>query len=196
MKDISAISRKSGPVLVRTIIAGTTLACFLMGTTVGTAFAQSAKPAAASSALEPVTGPPVLKVEGAVPTPLALTLDDLAKLPRQTYTTTADGSTVTYEGVLLYDILIKAGWKFGHEMTGKPMASYLLVTARDGYQVVFALAEIDPQFAGAKVIVADKKDGLPLTGPEQPFHIFAPQDKMRARSVYSAIKVEVVRLRQ
>jgi DMSO/TMAO reductase YedYZ molybdopterin-dependent catalytic subunit len=146
------------------------------------------------AALDPVTGPAVLKVQGAVPAPLALTLDELAKMPRQTYSTTVDGTTVTYEGVLLYDILVKAGWQFGHGMTGKPMASYLLATARDGYQVVFALPEIDPQFAGAKVIVADKKDGVPLSGPEQPFRMIAPQDKMRARSIFSLVKIEVVRL--
>jgi hypothetical protein len=47
-----------------------------------------------------------LKVEGAVATPLTLTAEDLAKMPRATATLTADGTTVTYEGVLLYDILV------------------------------------------------------------------------------------------
>lgn len=139
---------------------------------------------------------PVLTVAGAVPTPLSLTAEDLDKMPRATATLTADGGASTYEGVLLYDILVKAGWQFGRAMTGKPMASYLLATGKDGYQVVFALAEIDPQFSGAKVIIADKVDGAALPGREQPFRIVAPEDKMHARSIYSLVKLEVVRLRQ
>jgi DMSO/TMAO reductase YedYZ molybdopterin-dependent catalytic subunit len=138
----------------------------------------------------------VLKVEGAVTTPLSLTAEDLDKMPRATATLTADGNTTTYEGVLLYDILVKAGWQFGRGMTGKGMASYLIATGKDGYQVVFALPELDPMFAGSKVIIADKADGAPLPGPQQPFRIVAPQDKMHARSIYSLVKIEVVRLRQ
>jgi hypothetical protein len=137
--------------------------------------------------------PAALQVAG--PTPLSLTAADLAKMPRATATLTADGNTTTYEGVLLYDILVKAGVPFGRAMTGKPMASYLIATAKDGYQVVFALAEIDPMFSGAKVLIADKADGAPLPAPEQPFRIVAPEDKMHARSIYSLVKLEVVRLR-
>jgi len=139
--------------------------------------------------------PAVLKVEGAVTTPLSLTQADLAQFPRASATLTQDGGTVTYEGVLLYDILVKAGVPFGQAMTGKSMASYLLASARDGYQVVFALPEVDPQFAGAKIIVADKVDGAPLPNREGPFRIVAPEDKMHARSIYSLVKLEVVRLR-
>ena len=138
---------------------------------------------------------PVLTVAGAVTTPLALTADDLAKMPRATATLTADGATSNYEGVLLYDILVKAGWQFGRAMTGKPMASYLIATAKDGYQVVFALPEVDPQFSGARVIIADKVNGASLPAREQPFRIVTPQDKMHARSIYSLVKLEVVRLR-
>jgi len=92
----------------------------------------------------------VLKVEGAVPTPLALTADDLAKMPQATAAITSDGNTSTYNGVLLYDILVRAGWKFGREMTGKPMASYLIATAKDGYQVVFALWRSIRSFPGQR----------------------------------------------
>jgi len=150
----------------------------------------------AARAQDAVVTPTVLKVEGAVATPLSLTAADLDKMPRATATLTADGTTTTYEGVLLCDILVKAGWQFGRGMTGKGMASYVLATGKDGYQVVFALAEIDPMFAGAKVIVADKADGAVLPSRELPFRVVAPEDKMHARSIYSLVKLEVVRLRQ
>jgi DMSO/TMAO reductase YedYZ molybdopterin-dependent catalytic subunit len=154
-----------------------------------------AKSTTVYAAPDTVAVPAVLQVEGAVATPLSLTTEDLAKMPRATAQLTADGTTSTYEGVLLYDILVKAGWQFGHGMTGKPMASYLIATGKDGYQVVFALPEIDPQFSGAKVIIADKADGAALPAREQPFRIVAPEDKMHARSIYSLVKLEVVRLR-
>jgi hypothetical protein len=67
------------------------------------------------------------------------------------------GQNFEYQGVLLYDILMQAGVPFGKAMTGKPMASYLLATATDGYQVVFALPEVDPAFIGSKIIVADRR---------------------------------------
>lgn len=135
-------------------------------------------------------------IAGDVSTPLQISAADLAVLPREKATLEHDGQTATYEGVLLYDLLVKAGVPFGRAMTGKPMASYLLLTARDGYQVVFALPELDPKFEGAKVLLADKRDGGPLPTTEQPLRIVAPQDKMHARSIYSVIKAEVVRLRK
>ena len=146
-------------------------------------------------AQDAVAVPTVLRVEGAVATPLSLTAADLDKMPRATATLTADGTTTAYEGVLLYDILVKAGWQFGRGMTGKGMASYLIATGKDGYQVVFTLAEIDPMFAGAKVIIADKADGVALPATQLPFRVVAPQDKMHARSIYSLVKIEVVKLR-
>jgi hypothetical protein len=139
--------------------------------------------------------PVLLKVEGAVKTPLALTAEDLAQMPRSTAQFERDGEPSTYEGVLLYDILVKAGVPFGREMPGKPMASYILATARDGYQVVFALPEIDPAFVGARVLVADKRDGGPLLAIQKPLQMIAPQDKLHARSMWSLAKIEVVRLR-
>jgi hypothetical protein len=137
----------------------------------------------------------LLKVEGAVNTPLALTAEDLAQLPRSTAQFEREGETSTYEGVLLYDILVKAGVPFGKDMPGKPMASYILATASDGYQVVFALPEIDPVFAGARVLVANKRDGGPLPAIQRPLQLIAPQDKLHARSMWSLAKIEVVRLR-
>jgi hypothetical protein len=42
---------------------------------------------------------------------LALTADDLAKFPRGTARFERDGEISTYEGVLLYDLLVRAGVK-------------------------------------------------------------------------------------
>jgi DMSO/TMAO reductase YedYZ molybdopterin-dependent catalytic subunit len=184
---------KSAPAKIRKHVAAYLIALLVVAALV--TGDQLAKPTIVYAAPDTVAAPAVLKVEGAVPAPLSLTAEDLAKMPRTTAQLAADGTTTTYEGVLLYDILVKAGWQFGRGMTGKPMASYLLATGKDGYQVVFALPELDPQFSGAKVMIADKADGSPLPAREQPFRIVAPEDKMHARSIYSLVKLEVVRLR-
>ena len=135
-------------------------------------------------------------IAGDVAKPLSISAADLAAMPRETAVFEHDGKTATYEGVLLYDLLVKAGVPFGKAMTGKHMASYLLLTARDGYQVVFALPELDPKFEGKKILLADKQNGGPLPEKEQPLRVIAPQDKMRARSIYAVVRAEVVQLRK
>jgi hypothetical protein len=127
--------------------------------------------------------------------PLALTAVDLAQMPRVTATLTRDGETATYEGVLLYDILLKAfGLLPGKSVPVNPKLSYILGTARDGYQAMFALAEIAPVFAGARVIVADKRNGGPLLPYQQPLQVIAPQDKAQGRAMYSLVKIELIEI--
>lgn len=136
-----------------------------------------------------------LRIEGAVKSPLVLQAADLAKLPRASVETNHDGITVRYEGVWLHELLKKAGAPGGSELRGKALASYLLVSATDGYQAVYSLAEVDPMFTDNQVLVADSADGKPLTGAHGPFRLVAPKDKRGARSVRMLAKIEVVRLR-
>jgi hypothetical protein len=42
------------------------------------------------------------------------------------------------------------------------MTTYGLAEAEDGYKVVFALAELDPEFNDSEIIVADTVDGAPI----------------------------------
>jgi hypothetical protein len=42
------------------------------------------------------------------------------------------------------------------------MRDYIVVSAKDGYEVVLALEEIDPMFQQNQVLVADTLDGKPL----------------------------------
>ena len=132
----------------------------------------------------------------ALTTPLTLTAEDLARMPHASATLASDGGTDTYEGVLLYDILVKAGWQFGHMPAGKGSPVCILATGKDGFQAVFSIGEIDPQLAGEKVIVADKLNGQPLPDRYKPFRIVSPQDKKHARSIYSLVKLEVIKLSQ
>ena len=136
----------------------------------------------------------LLHVEGDVKTPLALTAEDLAKMPRTKASMVRDGENAEYEGVLLYDVLLKAfDVPPGKGLPGDMRISYILVTARDGFQALFALPEILPAFAGARVMIADKRNGGPLLPYQRPLQMIAPQDKAQGRSPFSVIRVELVR---
>src|ERR1700722_3051062 len=105
----------------------------LAGIALSLAFAQTPQPATAT-----------LVVSGDIPTPLTLKAEDLAKMPRETVSVSEqDGTKVEYEGVLLREVLKRAGAPLGNQLRGKALASYILAKAHDGYQVVFALAELD-----------------------------------------------------
>jgi hypothetical protein len=138
-----------------------------------------------------------LSVTGDIATPLTLRAEDLAKMPRETVSVTEqDGSKVEYEGVPLREILKRAGAPLGKQLRGKALASYVLAKAHDGYQVVFAIGEIDPEFGNEQILVADKRDAKPLFGYQGPFRLVCPNDKAGARSVRMLETLEVVRLQK
>jgi DMSO/TMAO reductase YedYZ molybdopterin-dependent catalytic subunit len=138
-----------------------------------------------------------LVVTGDVPTPLSLNAADLAAMPRESVEMPdPDGGKTTYEGVPLQEILKKAGIPFGRQMRGKDLAGYVLASAKDDYQVVFSLGELDPDLGGVRAIVADKRDGKPLFQYQGPFRLVLPGDKAGARSVRMLEKLEVVKLRK
>lgn len=136
-------------------------------------------------------------VTGDVTAPLTLSSADLAAMPRESAEVAdQDGTKTTYEGVPLQEILKKAGIPFGRQMRGKDLAGYLLASAKDGYQIVFSLGELDPDLGGLRVLVADKRDGKPLFEYQGPFRLVVPSDKAGARSVRMLEKLEVVKLRK
>jgi DMSO/TMAO reductase YedYZ molybdopterin-dependent catalytic subunit len=136
-----------------------------------------------------------LKIGGDVVTPLVLTIDDLKKMPRRTLSVVNPHSRKkeTYEGVLLEEILRKAGVPSGQQMRGPAMAAYVLAEATDSYRVVFSLAELDSGVLENEIIVADTLDGAPLSEKEGPFKIVAPHEKRPARWVRMLKSITVVR---
>ena len=105
------------------------------------------------------------------------TAADLAKLKRVTVKASDHGTATAFEGVGLVDVLTVAGVEFGEKLRGKRLASYLLVEAADKYQVVFALAELDPGFTDKMIILADKRDGKPLPVNAGDWQIVVPGRK-------------------
>jgi len=144
--------------------------------------------------LQPSLAATTLTISGDLPGPMTLSAEDLAGMPRSTvFVAEKDGTKIEYEGVPLREILLHAQAPLGTRLRGKALASYVLARARDGYKVVFTLGELDAAFAGAKIIVADKRDGKPLFDYQGPFRLVCPDDRAGARSVRMLEALDVVR---
>ena len=162
--------------LPRTIAAAAGLAVF--GTTLLLAQAPAAK----------------LSVTGDVKTPLSLAPADLKALPRTTVTIKDAGQDVAYEGVLVSEILKKAGVALG--AGANTLTSYVVAAATDGYAAVFSIGELDPALSANQIIVADTIDGKPLPANLGSFRIVAPKDLRGARAVRMLESLKVVTLRK
>lgn len=136
----------------------------------------------------------LLSISGEVERPLKLTAVDLAKLPRRTVSAKDHGGKeASFEGVELGEVLKLAGVKFGEALRGKSLALFLVVDARDGYRAVFALPELDHAFTDRVILLADRRDGKPLTESEGPLRIVVPDEKRPARWVRQVISLTIRR---
>jgi len=147
---------------------------------VGTILALNAI-AVGQSATVRITGPRALTVSAA----------DLVAMPRTRVTALAHDQQTTYEGVSMRELLTRAGVPAGEALRGKELATAILVSGADGYRVVFGVAEFDPAFTDRAAILADRKDGAPLTGNAAPFQLILTDEKRPARWVRQVTSIDV-----
>lgn len=125
-----------------------------------------------------------LTINGEVEKELKLSLAELAKMTRKSVKAKDHGGKESsFDGVPLHEVLQRAGVKFGEHLRGKALATYLLVTAKDGYTAVFALPELDPAFTDRSILLTDRKDGQSLSAAEGPLRIVVPDEKRHGRWV-------------
>ncbi|MBO0947593.1 molybdopterin-dependent oxidoreductase [Fibrella forsythiae] len=133
-----------------------------------------------------------LSVSGLVTNPLTLNADALKGMPHTEVSGKEhDGKEHRYSGVALIDLLKQAGTTTGSELRGKNLAKYVVVKATDGYEAVFALPELDPEFATRSIILADAADGIALPPATGPYRIVVPDEKKQARWVRQVKSIEV-----
>jgi len=160
-------------------------------------------PVATSPAATPVTPAPaaqaqkvLLKVDGAVATPLTLTASEWAKLPRTTVAAHRGHKPEIsqFEGVLLKTLLEKAGVLDPKTpLKGHGYLRYVLVKCDDDYKTLFSLAELDDATGStAKVLLADKVNGEALEIREGPLQLIVPSDKRPARSARMVVEITLV----
>ena|ERR1039458_252659 len=129
--------------------------------------------------------------DGVAAPPLALKLADLAAMPRTTVRLKIDGAEHTLEGVLVYEVLKKAGQPFGEQLRKAQLVKYALFSAHDGYRTLFALPEFDPAFTAAAALIANRMDGKPLPDKKGPLRLVVPGEKTAARSIYMLERIDL-----
>lgn len=136
----------------------------------------------------------VLEISGDVSHPHNYQEDEWKRLRHVSVSATNahEKKTATYSGVPLRDLLREAGVPTGESLRGKAMATAIVVSASDGYQVVFSVAELDESIGDLQVLVADSEDGKALPPTAGPLRLIVPTDKHPARWVRMVKSIRVV----
>ena len=141
------------------------------------------------------TAEPALAIRGEVKIPLRLSLSEIKSIPvTKVRAKDHNGATATYEGVSLAELLQRAGVPQGGALRGDALRLCVIVKAMDGYQALFALAELDPAVTDKLVLLAFSRDGAELDAAAGPLRIIVPDEKRQARWVRQVTELEVVRV--
>ena len=129
-----------------------------------------------------------------LPSPLSIPLDAdvLAALPRETVTATAHDKTLHCEGIPLAALLRATEALPAQPLSGQALSRYVLVTARDGYRVLYSLAELETSVGNHAVFLVDRCEGGPLDVEDGPLRLIAPQESRSARWVRQVQSITVV----
>lgn len=138
---------------------------------------------------------PSFELAGIVHRPTTFTLERLRQYPpaevELSYGKDKGESPVSFRGVPLWDLVREVGVVTEQGRKNDLLRKYLVVTGRDGYQVVISMAEILPDFAGQRVIVA-YEGNTQLLGPNLGMlRVVVPGDKRRGRYVSQITRIMV-----
>ena len=135
-----------------------------------------------------------LTISGSDLKPLVLTAAEIASMEHETVTYHDTGKAVVYQGVPVESIFKKAGVPLNTPHGGKMVHLCVLATGKDGYQVVYALAEFDSTIVSARPIIADQAEGKTLGEKVGPFRMVMPEEKKGARCIRMLEKLELIDL--
>jgi DMSO/TMAO reductase YedYZ molybdopterin-dependent catalytic subunit len=119
-------------------------------------------------------------------------LREIRDLPPQTIATQflspRGRSGRSFRGPLLFDYVSAAGLLGPGD---EAAAHYLVITSHDGFAVVVAGAEIEPQFQGKGIILAYEQDGEPI---QSGVRLVVPGDDLGGRYVGGVVSIDVRRV--
>lgn len=122
-----------------------------------------------------------------------ITLDSLKRMPQsEVRGRIHDGPELVFRGASLDAVLATAGAPHGHDLRGPALRLVVLAEARDGYAVVYSLAELSPDLGGRVGIVALEQDGQPLSGKDGPLRIVLEGEKRPARWIRQLERLRLV----
>ena len=106
------------------------------------------------------------------------------------YGAAATFQTGRYTGVSLWDLLQEAGVKNTAGKNNDKLRKYVVATGSDGYDAVFSLTELNPEFGDEIVLVAYSKDNEQLPPNEGMARVVIGTDKRRGRLVSNLVRLE------
>ena len=152
--------------------------------------AAQASPAAGAAAANDE-----IAITGLVTSPGVMTLDDLQAMPSRTvevsYTSGGAPELHTFTGVPLVDVLNTVGLPGEVADHESRLRLYIVLMARDGYQVVLTYGEIDPYLGNAPVLLAWDQDGEPIPAEHGPVQLVVPGDLFESRYIWAITGIEV-----
>ncbi|MBB4634349.1 hypothetical protein [Longimicrobium terrae] len=131
--------------------------------------------------------------------PIRIGAAEWARLPRDTVQAADAGGANhgpirgAYAGVAVRALLTRMGVPAGPAVRGEVLRFYVVAEASDGYRVIFSVAELDPGISDSSVIVADARDGQPLSAQEGPLRLMSTRDKRPGRWVRNLTRLSVHR---
>ena len=132
---------------------------------------------------------------GLVEKPKTFTQADLAAYPSVTLSVSFGAGqgfqTGRYTGVQLWDLLQEAKVQLDPARNNDRLRKYVVVTGSDGYDAIFSLAELDPDFGAEVILIAYAKDGQPLPQNEGMARAVIGTDKRGGRLVSNVVRIEV-----
>lgn len=144
-------------------------------------------------ALRVLAAEPILKIIGPDKT-LTFTAEEFAALPHTELKLAeqADKEARTYAGVVLRELLARAGAPLGDKLRGSALLTSVIVRCKDNYAVLFSLAEFDENFSSRVILLADREEGDVLPPSAAPLRLVLPGDKRGARSAKQITSIEIV----
>jgi len=141
-----------------------------------------------------------LLISGEVQEPLTLKIADIKKMevksvtlsPKACITGQSKRPDESYRGVLLKDLLSKAGIATKAHNDVKKIV--VIARATDGYMVVFSWGELFLSEVGDGVMVAFEKDGKPLKTEEGKMALVSINDSQNSRHIRWLSTIEVRKL--
>ncbi len=141
-----------------------------------------------------------IEISGLVTETTVFTVDDLQAYPvEQVDVTFEAGGTPenhTFTGTSLFGVIDEIGLDVPEDARNPLLGMIIIVSASDGYQVVFSGGEIDPNFGNAPILLAWEQDGVPLEGEDGPVRIVVPGDLRGGRYVRGVTTIEIVSVRE
>lgn len=137
-----------------------------------------------------------LKIQGLDGKSITLSPEEFAALPHTTVSVLNSHTKANekYSGVLLSDLLAKAGVPSGENVRGKLFLTGIIAEGTDNYAVLYALAEVDPSIHDGSVIVADSVDNHKLD-KDGAFKIVSTEEKRPARWVRNLSAITVINVK-